>query len=295
MRPGSCFFAFALTHRARSRALHASLAVAVLCFVTAAAHSIDKDVEALIRSSCVACHDASTDTPLDIERLGRDLSDPATFHHWETIFDRVDRGEMPPESEPRPDAVTVRNALASLKKKLTDVNLAAQQANGRVPTRRLTNLEYEKTLHDLFGIHGDLARHLPPENESASFDTIADGQGISPVHIRSYLRAGDAALDEASQLGRRPRSEPHGMNYRTHPYTRMWLERPLRRGGNTVKVVDDAWVAFDGRPHISQSDNMGYRPPYPGMYRIHAEAYAYQAKTPVGHSTCCRLANRSAN
>lgn len=261
--------------------LAASLSVTVLCLVTVPAFATEKDVEALIESSCIACHDASTDTPLNIAELGKDLSEPETFRQWERIYDRVERGEMPPEEEPRPDATTARNALASLKNKLTDVNLAEQQANGRVRTRRLTNLEFEYTLRDLFGIHGVLARHLPPENESASFDTIADGQGISPVHIRSYLRAADAALDEAIQLGRRPRSTPHGMNYRTHFYTQMWLGRPLRRGGNTVKAIDDALVFFDGRPHLSQSDNMGYRPPHPGMYRIHAEAYAYQAKTPV--------------
>lgn len=264
-----------------SSVLAVSLFVAVLCQVTATTFAIDRDVDVLMKASCVACHDASTDTPLDIEKLDKDLSDPATFRQWERIFDRVDRGEMPPESEPRPDATTVRNALAALKKKLTEVNLAAHQENGRVPTRRLTNLEYEYTLHDLFGIHGDLARHLPPENDSARFDTIADGQGISPVHIRGYLRAADFALDEAVQLGRRPRSQPHGMNYRTHRYIQMWLERPLRRGGNTVKLINDALVFFDGRPHISQSDNMGYRPQCPGLYRIYAEAYAYQAQTPV--------------
>jgi hypothetical protein len=61
----------------------------------------------------------------------------------------------------------------------------------------------------------------------------------------------------------------------------MWIDRPLRRGGSTVKLVDDAWVTFDSRPHVAQSDHMGYRPPYPGLYRITAEAYGYQAKTSV--------------
>ena len=58
----------------------------------------------------------------------------------------------------------------------------------------MTRLEYEYTLHDLLGIGGEIAKHLPPENSSATFDTVAIDQGISPVHIRSYLHAADVAI-----------------------------------------------------------------------------------------------------
>ena len=104
-----------------------------------------------------------------------------------------------------------------------------QKANGRVPARRLTQLEYEYTLHDLLGIRGEIAKHLPPENKSGTFDTVAVDQGMSLVHIRSYLNAADLALDEAIQLGPRPRQQPRSINYMTSPYTTMWVDRPLRR------------------------------------------------------------------
>jgi hypothetical protein len=188
---------------------------------------------------------------------------------------------MPPKSEERPQEEKLAKALASLETKLRETNLATQRTNGRVPARRLTRLEYEYTLHDLLGIRGELAKHLPPESRSCTFDTVAVDQGMSLVHIRSYLNAADIALDEAIQLGPRPRKQPRDIAYRTSRYTTMWIDRPLRRGGSTVKLVDDAWVTFDSRPHVAQSDHIGYRPPYPGLYRITAEAYGYQAKTPV--------------
>ncbi|MBC8148951.1 MAG: DUF1592 domain-containing protein, partial [Verrucomicrobiaceae bacterium] len=54
---------------------------------------------------------------------------------------------------------------------------------------------------------------------------------------------------------------------------------------NTVLRADDAFVLFDNRPqrspHTNQSNNLGIRFSVPGRYRIVAEAYAYQAKTPV--------------
>ena len=71
------------------------------------------------------------------------------------------------------------------------------------------------------------------------------------------------------------------MNYRTNIYSSMWFERPIRNGGGTVMKTDDAYVMFEFKPHVAQSNNMGYRPRYPGLYRITAEAYGYQAKTPV--------------
>ncbi|MCP4904852.1 MAG: DUF1592 domain-containing protein, partial [bacterium] len=114
---------------------------------------------------------------------------------------------------------------------------------------------------------------------------IAADQGISPVHIRSYLAAADAAIDEAIELGRRPSMEPRFIDYRNNFYSSMWFERELRRGGNTVLRADDAFVLFDNRPqrspHTNQSNNMGIRFPVAGRYRIVAKAYAYQAKTPV--------------
>ena len=61
----------------------------------------------------------------------------------------------------------------------------------------------------------------------------------------------------------------------------MWFERPLRNGGMTVMKTKDAYVTFEFKPHVAQSNNMGYKPRYPGLYRITAEAYGYQARTPV--------------
>ncbi|MFM1561299.1 MAG: DUF1592 domain-containing protein [Roseibacillus sp.] len=240
-----------------------------------------KDFAPLIDSSCIDCHDAETKTTLNFEILGHDLSDPAIFRRWEKIYDQVRTGEMPPKKKARPDPALVKSALHSLQKELHATSRAAQVKDGRVPVRRLTATEYEYTLHDLLEIRNDLSKHLPPENQSARFDTIATGQGISPVHIRSYLAAAEVALDEAIKLGRRPRKAPYYLDYMNSRYVDRWFKLPLRRGGNTIKKVEDAVVTFDYRPHPLRSDHMGYHPPSSGLYRIMIGAYGYQAKTPV--------------
>ncbi|MCP4211850.1 MAG: sulfatase-like hydrolase/transferase, partial [Halieaceae bacterium] len=235
----------------------------------------------LVEASCIDCHDADTKTQLNFEELGHDLSDATTFRQWVKIFDRVEKGEMPPAKEPQPDVVLKEKALKSLGSHLRTENLKQQQAQGRVPVRRLTRLELEYTLQDILGVRGNLARYLPPENDSATFATVADKQGISPLHIRSYLDAADAALDEAIELGPKPRAGAQTMDYRNNRYSSMWFERPLRNGGMTVMKTEDAYVMFEFRPHVAQSNYMGYKPRYPGLYRITAEAYGYQAKTPI--------------
>jgi len=256
----------------------------LLLGMTAHGQAFKAAVAPLVETSCIDCHDADTDTPLNFETLGHDLTDAATFQKWVKIFDRVQRGEMPPKNKPRPKAGLKDKALAALQADLRATNLKQQATEGRVPARRLTRLEFEYTLQDIFGIQGNLKRHLPPENASAKFANVAAKQGISPVHIRSYLKAVDAALDEAIMLGPKPREAARMIDYRNNRYTSMWFDRPMRNGGQTVMRTDDAYVMFSYRsePHVAQSNNMGYHFPYPGLYRITAEGAGYQAKTPIG-------------
>ena len=242
-------------------------------------------IETLVDASCIDCHDDDTETALNFDDLTFDLADADAFRKWEKVYDMIESGEMPPEKKPRPNPNLKDTALKSLHQHLRDTSLARMERDGRAPVRRLTRTEYEHTLHDLLGIGGDLASKLPPESMSSTFDTIALDQGISPVHIRSYLATADAAIDEVIELGPKPAMKPRLIDYRNHPYVQMWFERELRRGGNTVLRTADAFVMFDNRPqrspHTTQSNHMGIRFPAAGRYRIEAEAYAYQAKTPV--------------
>jgi len=262
------------------------ITIALLLLIALPIHGqASKDaVVPLVEASCIDCHDADTDTPLNFEKIGHDLSDAATFRQWVKIFDRVESGNMPPKKKKRPNPVLKNKALAALKADLSAADLKQQASEGRVPARRLTRLEFEYTLQDILGVRGNLARHLPPENTSAKFANVAEKQGISPVHIRSYLNAVDAALDEAILLGPKPRAGARNMDYQNNRTTIRWFDRPMRNGGMTVMRTDDAYVMFSYRkePHVARSDYMGYHFPYPGLYRITAEGAGYQAKTPIG-------------
>jgi len=140
--------------------------------------SFRKKFQSLAKSSCIHCHDADTETALDLDAIGHDLGDRETFRQWEKIFDRVTSGEMPPESEDRPNPRQLEQALESLGKDLRASSLARQEEFGRVPARRLTKLEYGYTIRDLLLIDSDVTSEIPDEVESGSFDTVGSAQRI---------------------------------------------------------------------------------------------------------------------
>ena len=257
----------------------------VLVASTAAAQSFEQDLKPLVRDSCVRCHGVRTVTPLNLVDLGYDLTDHETVATWEKVYDRLSRGEMPPDTAPQPDRASVDAALRSLKHALTDASLAARGGQ-RAPLRRLTRLEYAHTISDLLGVDPEIATELslglPAEADSGGFDTVAANQSMSPLHVRSYLTAADAALDAALVTGPPPPVERFEIDYATSQ--RLYRHsQAVALGQGMARQLDDAYVAFFdyGATFTFHSESEGVAIPYPGRYRVSVEAYRYQADTPV--------------
>ena len=251
----------------------------------ASAQSFESDVAPLVQGSCLACHGDRTVTPLNLARLGSDLTDRETFRAWERVYERVENGEMPPAAVPRPDAAVVETALGSLKRALVDANLAARGGQ-RTPLRRLTRLEYAYTISDLLRIDeaiGEvLSRGLPAEADSGGFDTVAANQSMSPLHVRAYLDAADRALDTALAPGPRPPTERRVIEY-VQSQGLESIRNAEILGGGAVKKLNDGYATFSEvtSTFLLHSLAEGFQVPRPGRYRVAVEAYAYQAETPV--------------
>ena len=238
----------------------------------------------LLSTSCIVCHDSGNATGFDVTALSSDFSDETQFRNWMKVFDRVSRGEMPPKAAVQPPAELKSEALERLQQSLIKENLEDQKVAGRVPSRRLTRDEYEHVLHDLLGIGGQISRFLPPENEAASFDVVANKQEMSSVHVRALLAAADIALDEAIQLNYKPNLGPRELDYYNSPYIQMWVDRELRRGGGTVFKTDKDVVTFRGANYVLRSDNNGIQFSVPGQYRISVTAAAHNPRSSISVS-----------
>ena len=268
----------------RTRSAVITVLVSGLVSSTASAQSFEADVAPLLETSCLQCHDARTQTPLNFERLTFDLGDHQTFRTWERVFERVERGEMPPRGAPRPEPAVVETALGSLKHALVDANLAARGGQ-RTPLRRLTRLEYQYTIQDLLLLDeaqaAALGNMLPAEADSGGFDTVAAKQGLSSLHVRSYLEAADRALDAAIAYGPPPPTERYEIDYAKSQYL-FFMSNAEILGGGAVKRLDDGYATFSeiSSTFLLHSDSEGFGVPYPGRYRVTVEAYP----VPGGHA-----------
>ncbi len=256
-------------------------------FVTgqASADSFEAEVKPLLEASCLQCHGEGTATPLNIQELSYDLGDAEVYLTWQHIYNRLERGQMPPMAVSDTVKSLIENALAALKPALVDANIAARGGQ-RTALRRLTQLEYANTLQDLLHIDVEAATaltvELPAEADTGGFDTVANKQDISALHVRGYLRAADSALDAAIQLGPRPESQRFEIDYAKSQYL-TYASTAKVFGLGVTKMLDDAAVTFFDvvSTYAIHSNAEGYNVPVPGRYRITVEAYPYQADSPV--------------
>ncbi len=258
------------------------IVVTLLVIITGArvqAQHLEADMAPLIESSCIGCHDSGTETGLDFESLSHDLSNAEVQRKWVKVLDRVTSGEMPPKSEEQPDPALLKMALSSLEGALTAASLARQRL-GRVPARRLTKLELDYTLQDLLKIDGSVTEGVPDEVESGGFDVMGANQRISAVHMESYLKAADIALDRAIQLGPNPYRNFGDLADNNFAFLKDWHEKPLSLGGNITRKLkfSKGFVLFRNVDYLSSFPAGIARS---GNYRLTAKVAAYQSTEPV--------------
>jgi hypothetical protein len=260
-------------------------ALVLAASATASAQSLEDAVTPLVRESCVRCHGVRTVTPLSLLDLGYDLTDHKTFRAWERVYERLERGEMPPSTVRQPESAVVETALASLKQALTDANLKLRGGQ-RTSLRRLTRLEYGYTVADLLqmdeAIGAELATLLPAEADSGGFDTVAANQSMSPLHVQSYLAAADRALDAALVVGPPPAAQHRVIDY-TKSQVLAALENCDFLACGAILRQDDGFATFSdiSATFMFHSLSEGFAVAYPGRYRVSLEGYPFQADTPV--------------
>lgn len=237
----------------------------------------------LLERHCYDCHgEGVQEGGLRLDTLAADLHDPAIARRWEKVFDRLSAGEMPPESEPRPPENLRHASLGLLREQLHQASLARQQREGRVLLRRLNNVEYENTLHDLLGIREPLKELLPEDATQAGFDKVSAALDLSATHFLRYQEAAARAVSAVV-----PRHPPI-------PFTdlRTGLDMTekgpnFRQGlGRNSKLVGETLIIYSKLPRYGLCATAPV--PSAGRYRIQMKACAVGAEAgpiPVGLMT----------
>lgn len=213
---------------------------------------------------CTACHSGETPTgSLNLETYTFDLADAEVRRRWVYLHDRVASGEMPPESEEKPDAAAVERFLQTLGPELMRADLASR----KVVLRRLNRSGYQNTVRDLFQIYIDLQKVLPDDSPEQGFDTIGSVLSVSAEQMMLYIEAADLVLDEVFGPPQRPDRIDTTVNI-----------KEMSSRDTADRVDEDGVVLFSGAKTLPL---YGVSVRGPALYRLRIEARAIQSEQPI--------------
>jgi hypothetical protein len=222
-----------------------------------------------IARHCAECHGGKKPKgDLRLDRLSQDFADPASRERWLTVLKRLEAGEMPPKSKPRPPQEEVR-ALCDWIRGKVDAALIARRAEGRVVLRRLNRVEYENTVRDLLGVKVDFKDILPLDASAHGFDNVGEALHVSSYLMERYLEAADIALGFAIANGPQPPTIKKRYSLKDQHQVKIASENVFRRLGDTV-------VLFSSSPWQAVTLSQFY-PPDRGKYRFRISASGFQS------------------
>ena len=165
-----------------------------------AGSNFQKDIRPLLETYCTKCHSPSRKKGgVDLSRFldsGAVHTDPKT---WETTLAQVRDRNMPPENKPQPSAEERDRLVTWIEGALDTMDDAKLPKDpGRYVLHRLSRLEYNNTIRDLFGVNTRPADKFPPDaGGGGGFDNNAATLFIPPVLMERYLAAAGDILNEA--------------------------------------------------------------------------------------------------
>ncbi len=170
------------------------------------------DVLPILRTYCLDCHSAvNREGELDLERF-------ATMDHvrrdpnaWQRVAEMIDNGEMPPKDSDQPSPLFRQRLRKWVASYLDAEALAGAGDPGPVILRRLSNDEYNYTIHDLTGIASlDPTDEFPVDGAAGEgFTNSGAAQAMSPALLQKYLDAAKEIADHVVLLPEGIRFSPH--------------------------------------------------------------------------------------
>jgi len=229
------------------------------------------------KAHCVECHDGeSKQGNLNLEQADFALQGRAATELWTRIYDRVERGEMPPADSPKPAAEETKRMLDALRPALA----AADRAQREIVQRRLNRIEYQNTIHDLLGIDNELTHLLPEDQQAGGFDNNGEALAVSTEQMQGYLEAARKAIDAAIVVA----PDMNAARPKTETFRVDSVKETKQYFGQGVYDYVDGRVVV----HLS-SDNSEYskvstrdhRVPVRGKYRFRFQAATFASPKPL--------------
>src|SRR5436190_8087616 len=175
--------------------------------------AFETTVKPFLQTYCYACHGGSQPAAgFDLAAYATQDGLLADQRRWDLVVARLKAGEMPPrQSRRQPDAAERQSAIASIDAIIAEDSRRHPNDPGIVLARRLSNAEYDYTIHDLTGVDIRPTREFPvdPANQ-AGFDNSGESLAMSPALVKKYLDAARTVADHVLFL-------PSGFSFAPYP------------------------------------------------------------------------------
>ena len=126
-------------------------------------------IESFLKEYCFECHDADIQkADFDIEKMFTEKPLVSNLKKWDQVVHLIEDGDMPPrDKKKQPSQVQKNEFMSTLKENLNSFDYSKVKNPGTEFARRLTNIEYENSVNDLFDTNLNLIQKLSPDLKSA--------------------------------------------------------------------------------------------------------------------------------
>ncbi len=153
--------------------------------------SYTETVRPILERYCLKCHNADQfKGDLDLERMTSLMEIRRDPRVWQNVVFMLESGEMPPKKSAQLSAEESKRLRGWIDAYLKAEAYANAGDPGAVVLRRLSNVEYNRTVHDLTGVDFRPAHEFPADSAAGEgFTNTGESLVMSPALIDKYLAA----------------------------------------------------------------------------------------------------------
>lgn len=164
------------------------------CSSPASADDRHQIVRSFLSKHCCTCHgEKKQESDLRLDTLRTDFDSASVAEMWTEVMDTLNRGEMPPQEQPRPDSMIQQQVVRWIAGELREARKRRAGRGQHVLMRRLNRDEYANTIRDLFQIEflpgENPADLLPPDGEFEGFRKVGSALMLDSSLLDSYYEA----------------------------------------------------------------------------------------------------------
>ena len=157
----------------------------------------NRDVLPLLKAHCFDCHGAEEQAgDLNLQTMIQQLPLVRNTRAWTNVIEFLRLRHMPPPDDSELAAADRRLLISWLQQQIDEFDYSAIDNPGYEPARRLTHLQYNNTIRDLFGVDLRPADQFPTDLSGQSgFDNSANSLQIQTLLLERYLGAADSIVE----------------------------------------------------------------------------------------------------